>query len=89
MKNHRDEMFGVLPPDTLMWCIHCERTYLHKDFRVLPDPMPMGDTDNFLQMCPYEDCDGDAVMDSKEWDWVRENRPEYPEVPVAGAEYPL
>lgn len=89
MKNHYDEMFGALPPETQMWCLQCERTYLHSEFRVEKDPMPMGGMDKILQMCPHEDCSGNAVMDSKKWSWVREHNPSYPEVPTAGAVYPL
>jgi hypothetical protein len=42
-----------------------------------------------LQMCPYEDCDGDSVLDGMEWEWVRKYHPEYPEVPEYGCVYSL
>jgi hypothetical protein len=69
--------------------MHCERTYLHKEFRIEKDPMPLPGMDDTMQMCPYADCSGDAVMDSKEWSWVREFNPQYPEVPSKDSVYPL
>lgn len=85
MSSDRDAIFGELPKGTIMYCLHCERTYPHGEYRTAS--VEMGE--DFLQMCPYEDCDGDTVMDSKEWDWVRSNRPEYPENPKRGEVYPL
>jgi len=42
-----------------------------------------------LRMCPYDDCDGDTVLDGWSWPEVREGHPDYPEVPVIGKTYPL
>lgn len=67
-----------------IWCLHCERTYSDEKPRYLS----LGDGD-ILEMCPYEDCDGDTVLDAKAWEWVRECRPEYPEIPEKGKVYPL
>lgn len=77
-------MFGALPKGTTMWCMHCERTYPYGEYRTV-----IMDMEEMLQMCPYEDCEGDAVMDAKEWDWVKEMHPDYPEVPEKGVVYPL
>jgi hypothetical protein len=61
------------------WCLHCERVYQVGEFRREGD----------LQMCPYPECDGDTVMDNWRWPDIRENHPEYPEVPERGKVYPL
>lgn len=42
-----------------------------------------------MQMCPYPDCDGDAVLDAWNWDDFRKTHPDCPEVPVIGEVYPL
>lgn len=89
MKTDRDDIFGEIPQGTTMWCLHCERTYPHGEFREIKDPHPIPGEDDTLQMCPYEDCDGDVVIDSKEWDWVLEKHPDYPETPKHGEVYPL
>lgn len=83
MKHDRDEMLGHLPEGTTMFCLHCERTYPHGEYRSI---FLDGD---ILQMCPYENCDGDVVMDSKEWSSIREHHPDYPETPQRGTVYPL
>jgi hypothetical protein len=88
-----------------MWCLHCQRAYLYGCYRegekfsydevFVREVMSCGGSeaiamlDDYMQLCPYPDCDGDAVMDSQPWEWVRGNHPEYPEVPIAGVEYPL
>ena len=81
--NDRDEIFGSLPEGTYMYCIHCERTYKHGEHRIRTN------LKEYLQMCPYEDCDGDTVMDSKEWETVRGHYKDYPEIPERGTVYPL
>jgi hypothetical protein len=83
--NDRDQILGALPEGTYMYCIHCERTYKYGEHRIMTDL----DLNEFLQMCPYEDCDGDTVMDSKEWEDIREHHPDYPEVPERGVVYLL
>ncbi|MGQ0503572.1 MAG: hypothetical protein ACT4P0_13350 [Panacagrimonas sp.] len=61
------------------WCLHCERAYPLGSYRQIRD----------LQMCPYEGCDGDTVMDLWTWQRVREANPGYPEVPELGVVYGL
>lgn len=80
----REKMFGELPEGTFLYCLHCERAYPKEKYRVLSDSVV-----GLLQMCPYEDCDGDAVLDSWLWDRVAEENDKYPEVPVEGVPYPL
>jgi len=43
--------------------------------------------DEFYEMCPYADCDGDAVLDAINWEKIREQHNEYPEVPEDGVFY--
>lgn len=62
-----------------MWCLHCERAYGRQEFRLVGD----------LQMCPYPDCNGDAVIDAWPWDKVRAGHEAYPARPKIGKPYPL
>lgn len=51
--------------DTIVRCIHCERTYCLGDMRIIELDKPhflTGDTT--MQMCAYDDCDGDSVIDA-------------------------
>lgn len=73
-----EEVKGI-PEGTLIWCLHCERCYTAGEFREV----------NGLQMCPYEDCNGDTVMDSWEWEEIRKNHPEYPVEPERERVYPM
>lgn len=91
MKN--DDVCGAFADDRELlgengysWCLHCERTYVKGKYR----PLVSG-FDNFVfKMCPYDDCDGDTVLDAWEWKRVREGREErYPAVPEEGKVYPL
>ncbi len=66
------------PPPDYYWCLHCERAYRRGEFRLIGN----------LQMCPYADCDGDAVGDAWDWGSIRRDNG-YPEVPVEGAVYPM
>jgi len=77
-KSHREETFGKVAPGTILWCLHCERTYEHGNWR----------EENGMQMCPYKDCDGDAVIDAWEWETICQYHPEYPKKPVNGKIYP-
>ena len=61
------------------WCLHCERAYKRGEHRLIDG----------LEMCPYEDCDGDTVLDGWAWPSVREGHSDYPEVPECGKVYPL
>lgn len=47
-------------------CLHCQRAYKIGEYR-LDKRFPN------LQMCPYEGCDGDTVLDA--WDWIHEGEP--------------
>jgi hypothetical protein len=79
-KTDREKTFGPIT-GTHLWCLHCERTYLKTENRV---------DGRGLQLCPYSDCDGDAVIDAWEWDRVRQGREDrYPLVPVHRSIYPL
>jgi len=61
-----------------LWCLHCERTYKRGKFRKVGD----------LQMCPYEGCDGDTVLDAIDWENIRYHHPEYPQIPEEDKVYP-
>jgi len=92
-------------PSRWMWCLHCQRAYLYGCYRdgerfetdqgFAQAVMECGDQEaidmlqDCMQLCPYPDCNGDAVMDSMTWEWLREYHPEYPEVPQPGVMYPL
>lgn len=71
--------FVAGPRKAWHWCLHCERAYPLGSYRQIRD----------LQMCPYEDCDGDTVMDLWAWQRIREENPQYPEVPELGKVYGL
>ena len=74
-----------------VWCLHCERCYQvgeYKPIKLDRQLKNMGIIEDF-QMCPYPDCDGDTVKDSWTWEQIRENHPDYPEVPEKGKVYPL
>ena len=62
-----------------LWCLHCERTYRRGECREIEG----------LQCCPYDDCDGDAVIDGWSWGTVRDEHSEYPLIPEEGKRYPL
>ncbi len=38
-------------------------------------------------MCPYLDCDGDAVIDAVDWAVIRDHHAQYPERPRWGDVY--
>lgn len=62
-----------------LWCLHCQRAYPKGYFRHL----------HGLQMCPYEGCDGDTVLDALDWAQVRERHQEYAKTPKLGTVYPM
>jgi hypothetical protein len=80
----RDDILGKIPNGTFMYCMTCERVYRHGQQKQIMD-----EELEVMEMCPYENCDGDTVIGGKEWTWVLSCRPDYPEVPVVGKEYPL
>lgn len=65
------------------WCLHCERTYIEGEHRMKHHP-----TNGLLSMCPYEDCDGDTVIDNRPWNEIRKFNLHYPLIPERGVEYP-
>jgi hypothetical protein len=79
VKSDQEEMFGRKKGEWV-WCLHCEKVYQVGEFRLEKDD---------LQMCPYPGCDGDTVTDSWPWKAIRENHPEYPEIPERDKKYPL
>lgn len=83
---HYGEIFEKISEGTYMLCMHCERAYKYGNFRHSMDPVSM---DMILQVCPYEGCDGDAVIDAEEWGSIRDHHPDYPEIPELDKVYPL
>jgi len=75
--SHRDLIFSEPKRSNYLRCLHCERTYERGKWRTLRG----------FQMCPYLDCDGDAVIDTLNWAAIRDGHPEYPERPTWGAVY--
>ena len=73
----RDKIFNEHKRSIYLWFLHCERTYKRGEFRKL----------NELQMCPYEGCDGDTVIDAINWDEIREIHPNYPVIPIEDVIY--
>ena len=73
----RDRLFIDVPRSEYFWCLHCERTYERGKWRTIDG----------LQMCPYLDCDGDAVLDAIDWAEIRDANPAYPEKPSWGTRY--
>ncbi len=78
-QSHRDLAFDEIECSGHLWCLHCERTYEREKWR----------NKDGLQMCPYLDCDGDAVIDAWDWATIREHHREYPEFPEFGTRYPM
>lgn len=76
-KYDRIEFRGKGTPDDWLWCIHCERAYQLKDCREVDGMFGK------LQMCHYEDCDGDTVLDA--WNWYEHHEIE----PQKNKHYPL
>ena len=66
-------------PISYKWCLHCERAYKQGEYRLI----------NGVKMCPYDGCQGDAVIDAWNLNKVKENHTEYPEIPEIGKEYSL
>ena len=77
-ESDRDKIFGSKGKSPYLWCLHCERTYERGKWRTVDG----------LQMCPYVDCDGDAVIDAWDWAKMRGSNPSYPEKPEPGIVYP-
>ena len=80
------------PRSGYLWCLHCERTYKYGKFRLVKvKPFIVNHVryEPDYQMCPYEDCDGDTVLDAWNWDDIRKEHPEYPKIPKHGVKYPM
>jgi len=75
----RIEIFSGEKPCKFLWCLQCERAYKWGGFREI----------NGIQMCPYDGCNGDTVLDGWTWDQVLEANPDYPKAPELGKHYPL
>jgi hypothetical protein len=75
----RERIYLDEKPCAFLWCLHCGRAYRWGEYREI----------NGLQMCPYEGCDGDTVMDGWPWEEVREGNPDYPKTPKLGHVYEL
>ena len=70
-----------------LYCIHCERTYKDGEFRLVTKEVVNKSGKRVkisYKMCPYEGCDGDAVLDCWEWEHIRDGHPEYPDAAGAG-----
>jgi len=70
-RSHRDQIFIDPPRSPYFWCLHCQRTYERGKWRTIRG----------CQLCPYLDCDGDAVIDALDWATIRDVHPEYPANP--------
>ncbi len=83
--NEREYIFGKVSGNGYLYCMHCERVYKSGNFKhVMTSEM-----DDVLQMCPYEGCTGDAVINAIDWKDVKEHHAEYPEEPELNKIYPL
>lgn len=91
-KTNREEAFGKECGEGYLWCLHCERTYKDGEYReeVMEVVNGSGEIENLkFEMCPYEGCDGDTVLDGWEWEQIKGKHPEYPEIPERGKAYAL
>ena len=62
-----------------LWCRFCRRTFPNGTYRLFDGG----------RTCPYADCDADIAREALEWNQVRREHPNYPEVPWLGIQYPL
>ncbi len=75
-KLDREKVFTERPKPKFLWCMHCERAYKYGEFRKVEN----------LQLCPYDGCEGDTVVDAYDWNNCRKD--EDPEIPKYGEFYP-
>ena len=69
------------------YCIHCERVFPVDKHKL--ELIDLGDgLEDFLEICPYDDCDG-ATLDSWDWERIREINPDYPQIPSLNTHYPM
>ncbi len=89
--NGTEEMEEEYPESDYVWCLHCERAYKAGEHRKVPTPKEVREfvpDMEFMEMCAYEDCDGDAHMDA--WSWGKIfTLNGYPTIPEPGVVYPL
>ena len=89
MKSHREDIFEPSEYDgKYLWCLHCERAYKKDEYRLVVEKGMYG-ADFEMQMCPYIDCDADAVLDAWPWLKIKAMHDKYPEVPEHGTVYPM
>lgn len=73
------------------WCLHCERASKKGHYKLVPCDgfarQVFGG--NYWVLCPFDDCDGDPIMDIWDWDSFREVRKDLPEIPKEGEYYPM
>jgi hypothetical protein len=80
MKLDREKCFvDAIPRSGYLWCLDCERAYRYGKYRLV----------GRLQMCPYDGCSGDTVVDGLPWEIIRKEHRDYPVKPVLGKVYPL
>ena len=73
-----------------VWCLHCERTYMRGEYRKVEGEIFVVNHvkyDTSYEGCPYEDCNGSALVDAFDWNYFREHYPDYPEIPERGVVY--
>lgn len=80
-KSDRERMFGETTSGYL-WCLHCGRTYTDDEYRTEINP-----EGHMMEMCYYQDCDGDAVADALDWDNIKSANSAYPDIPEEGVVY--
>lgn len=89
--NDLNDDFDEYPTSDYVWCLHCERTYKAGEHRRVKTPKAIRKfvpEMEFMEMCQYEDCDGNAVIDA--WNWGKVSAlNSYPEIPEHGKVYPL
>ena len=83
-----------IPLGTWCWCMHCGRCYKKGEYRVVKMRKNSFEykfaisegLDPDYHLCPYEDCDGDVVIDCNSW---FENLPDRPKIPERNKVYPM
>lgn len=76
-KSDRQKCLNEKPEPKYLYCTHCERAYKFGEYRQIDS----------LQLCPYENCSGDTIMDAMNWDQYRIDP--QPKIPELNKRYPL
>jgi hypothetical protein len=64
------------------WCSCCQRAFVKGTFRRRRiAPTRRHPSARVVQECPYEDCWGQILRDSRSWASIRQAHPDYPEQP--------